>query len=124
MSCDNKEYVQFRSVRCGLKIKMPRRFYILDNMEKALKASTIALIRKYKDEIKLDVPISKENETKVTLQLLPFFTDLDASLSFDFDEGIMKDRQLLNDVSEAVDDFNLDEGEHIDLASIKDILLG
>lgn len=77
-------------------------------MEKALKASTIALIRKYKDEIKLDVPISKENETKVTLQLLPFFTDLDASLSFDFDEGIMKDRQLLNDVSEAVDDFNLD----------------
>lgn len=93
-------------------------------MEKALKTSTISLIRKYKGEIKLDGPISEENEREVTLQLLQFFTDLEASMSLDLDEGIKTDRQLLNDVSDAVDDFNLEKDDHINFKLINDILFG
>ena len=93
-------------------------------MEKKLKASTIALMTKYKGEIDLHEPISKKNEKEVTLKLLQFFTDLEASLSFDLDEGVKVDRQLMDDVSNAVDDFNLESEEHIEFEVINEVLFG
>ena len=101
-----------------------RRIEGSDNMEKKLKASTIALMTKYKGEIDLHEPISKKNEKEVTLKLLQFFTDLEASLSFDLDEGVKVDRQLMDDVSNAVDDFNLESEEHIEFEVINEVLFG
>jgi hypothetical protein len=40
-------------------------------------------------------------------EILQFFTSLEASLSMDQDEGLDVDLQLLEDISNAVDEFNL-----------------
>ena len=93
-------------------------------MEKELKTSTISLIGKYKEEIALSDPITETNAKEVTLKLLQFFTELEASLSLDLDDGIETNRQLLDDVSNAVDDFNLEKGDRIDFKSINEVLFG
>ncbi|MBQ2485556.1 MAG: hypothetical protein II518_00650, partial [Candidatus Methanomethylophilus sp.] len=59
-----------------------------------------------------------------SLHLLQFFTDLEASMSLDLDEGMNIDRKLLEDISNAVDDFNLEKGEYIDFKDINEILSG
>ena len=48
-------------------------------------------------------------------EILQFFTSLEASLSMDQDEGLDVNLQLLEDVSNATDEFNLPEGESIDI---------
>ena len=48
-------------------------------------------------------------------EILRFFTSLEASLSMDLDEGSDVDLQLLEDVSNATDEFNLPEGKGIDI---------
>ena len=93
-------------------------------MQKVLKDSTITLVKKYKDQIGLSGPVSEDAAKEVSLHLLQFFTDLEASMSLDLDEGMKIDRKLLEDVSNAVDDFNLEQGEYIDLKVINEIISG
>ena len=53
-----------------------------------------------------------------------FFTSLEAPLSMDQDEGLDVDLQLLEDVSNAVDEFNLPYGESIDIDDLNLRLMG
>ncbi len=93
-------------------------------MEKVLKDSTIMLVKKYKEQIGLCKPVSEDDAKEMSLHLLQFFTDLEASMSLDLDEGMNIDRKLLEDLSNAVDDFNLERGEYIDFKDINEILSG
>gem|GEM_PF-6246410 len=45
-------------------------------------------------------------------------------MSLDLDEGRKTDRKLLEDISNAVDDFNLEKDEYIDFKEINEIILG
>lgn len=95
-------------------------------MEKEIRDTTVELVKKYKDEIGLELPIptDKAQSSEIFYQLLQFFTRLEASLSLDSDEGIGIDRQLLNDVSRATDDFNLKKEEFIDVEKLNKRLIG
>ena len=95
-------------------------------VEKEIRDTTVELVKKYRDEIGLELPIpaDKEQSSEIIYQLLQFFTRLEASLSLDSDEGIETDRQLLNDVSRATDDFNLEKGEFIDIEKFNKRLIG
>ncbi|AMH94120.1 hypothetical protein AR505_0399 [methanogenic archaeon ISO4-H5] len=93
-------------------------------MKKVLRDSTIKLVKKYKDQIGLCKPVSEEDAKEVSLYLLQFFTDLEASMSLDLDEGMEIDRKLLEDISNAVDDFNLENDEYIDFKEINEIISG
>lgn len=93
-------------------------------MEKVLKDSTIILVKKYKEQIGLCKPVSEDDAKEMSLHLLQFFTDLEALMSLDLDEGMNIDRKLLEDISNAVDDFNLEKGEYIDFKDINEILSG
>ena len=89
-----------------------------------MKDSTIMLVKKYKEQIGLCKPVSEDDAKEMSLHLLQFFTDLEASMSLDLDEGMNIDRKLLEDISNAVDDFNLEKGEYIDFKDINEILSG
>ena len=89
-----------------------------------MKDSTIMLVKKYKEQIGLCKPVSEDDAKEMSLHLLQFFTDLEASMSLDLDEGMNIDRKLLEDVSNAVDDFNLEKGECIDFKEINEIISG
>ena len=93
-------------------------------MEKELKDSTIMLVKEYKEQIGLCKPVSEEDAKEVSLHLLQFFTDLEASMSLDLDEGMEIDCKLLEDISNAVDDFNLEKDEYIDFKEINEIISG
>ena len=89
-----------------------------------MKDSTIMLVKKYKEQIGLCKPVSEDDAKEMSLHLLQFFTDLEASMSLDLDQGMNIDRKLLEDISNAVDDFNLEKGEYIDFKDINEILSG
>ena len=95
-------------------------------VEKEIRDTTVELVKKYRDKIGLELPIppDKEQSSEIIYQLLQFFTRLEASLSLDADEGIETDRQLLDDVSRATDDFNLEKGEFIDVEKFNKRLIG
>ena len=89
-----------------------------------MKDSTIMLVKKYKEQIGLCKPVSEDDAKEMSFHLLQFFTDLEASMSLDLDEGMNIDRKLLEDISNAVDDFNLEKGEYIDFKDINEIISG
>lgn len=85
-------------------------------MERKISEATIRLLKQHKDEIGLKLPIGNGSDCKDSFfEILQFFTSLEASLSMDQDEGLDVDLQLLEDVSNATDEFNLPEGESIDI---------
>ena len=85
-------------------------------MERKVSEATIRLLKQHKGETGLKLPIGNDLDRKDSLfEILRFFTSLEASLSMDLDEGSDVDLQLLEDVSNATDEFNLPEGESIDI---------
>lgn len=85
-------------------------------MERKISEATIRLLKQHKGEIGLKLPIGNGSDCKDSFfEILQFFTSLEASLSMDQDEGLDVDLQLLEDVSNATDEFNLPEGESIDI---------
>ena len=74
------------------------------------------MLKQHKGEIGLKLPIGNDLDCEDSfIEILRFFTSLEASLSMDLDEGSDVDLQLLEDVSNATDEFNLPEGESIDI---------
>ena len=84
-------------------------------MARKISDATVRLLDLYRDEIGLKLPIDGGSDCGSPLEILQFFTSLEASLSMDQDEGSDVDLQLLEDVSNAVDEFNLPYGESIDI---------
>ena len=84
-------------------------------MVRKISDATVRLLDLYRDEIGLKLPIDGGSDCVSPFEILQFFTSLEASLSMDQDEGSDVDLQLLEDVSNAVDEFNLPDGESIDI---------
>lgn len=84
-------------------------------MVREISDATVRLLDLYRDEIGLKLPIDGGLDCVSPFEILQFFTSLEASLSMDHDEGSDVDLQLLEDVSNAVDEFNLPDGESIDI---------
>ena len=84
-------------------------------MVRKISDATVRLLDLYRDEIGLKLPIDGGSDCGGLFEILQFFTSLEASLSMDQDEGLDVDLQLLEDVSNAVDEFNLPYGESIDI---------
>ena len=84
-------------------------------MVRKISDATVRLLDLYRDEIGLKLPIDGGSDCGGPFEILQFFTSLEASLSMDQDEGLDVDLQLLEDVSNAVDEFNLPYGESIDI---------
>ena len=84
-------------------------------MARKISDATVRLLDLYRDEIGLNLPIDGGSDCGAPLEILQFFTSLEASLSMDQDEGSDVDLQLLEEVSNAVDEFNLPDGESIDI---------
>ena len=88
-------------------------------MERKVSDATMDLLRQYKDAIGLKLPIGGGSDCKEAFfVILQFFTSLEASLSMDQDEGLDVDLQLLENVSDAVDEFNLADGDCIDVGDL------
>ena len=66
------------------------------------------------------MPIGNGPECKGSFFEIPlFFTSLEAPLSMDQDEGLDVDLQLLEDVSNATDEFNISDEDRIDVDDLK-----
>lgn len=73
----------------------------------------------------MKLPIGNGSDRKDSLfEIIQFFTSLEASLSMDLDEGSDVDLQLLEDVCNATDEFNISEGESIDIDDLNLRLMG
>ena len=86
-----------------------------EKMARKISDATVRLLDLYRDEIGLKLPIDGGLDCVSPFEILQFFTSLEASLSMDQDEWSDVDLQLLEDVSNAVDEFNFPDGESIDI---------
>ena len=98
-----------------------------DLMEIRVSNATIELLKCYRKDLGLEIPIRKDSDIReLFYNILQYFTSLEASISMTLDctDFTEEDFQLWNDVANAVDEFNLPEEDSIDIDDLNRRLMG
>ena len=77
---------------------------------------TIELIRTYLPQMGLTLPLNGEKDLET---ITVFFSDMESSMANGLETGLNIDRELLKDISKAVDDTNpWNEVDYIDIEKL------